>query len=79
MVSTVADTGVSEVDVKSKSGKWFVMKPNVQVQYNKGLDCFDNYCLTYPFNWKTPGHLAFYEYYRAGNGKWMLCIQPRKS
>jgi hypothetical protein len=37
MLSTVGNTGVSVVEVIPKSGKQVVMKPNVQVQYNKHM------------------------------------------
>lgn len=56
MLSTVGDAGVTEVDVKSKKGTRKVIKPNVQVLYNKnmgGVDLFDQYCSTYPYGRKS--------------------------
>jgi hypothetical protein len=35
MLSTVGNTGVSAVEVILKSGKQIVMKPRVEIQYNK--------------------------------------------
>lgn len=52
MISTVGNTGITEVDVRSKKGNRSVYKPNVQVLYNKnmgGVDKFDQYCSTYPY------------------------------
>jgi hypothetical protein len=43
MLSTVGNTGVSEVKVNSKSGRRIVMKPNVQVQYNRYIGCVDRF------------------------------------
>lgn len=52
MLSTIGDSGVTEITVRSKSGQRNVIKPNIQVLYNKnmgGVDLFDQFCSTYPY------------------------------
>ena len=56
MLSTVGDAGVTEVDVKSKKGPRKVIKPYVQLLYNKNMgevDRFHQYCSTYPYGRKS--------------------------
>ena len=63
MLSTIGDTGIKKVVVKSKKGNRDVSKPSVQVQYNKymgGVDRFDQFCSTYPFDRK--------------NMRWYICV-----
>ena len=56
MISSVGNSGITKVDVRSKSGIRQVLKPNIQVEYNKfmgGVDLFDQLCSTYPFKRKN--------------------------
>lgn len=56
MLSTIGNTGVTDINVRSKSGLRKVTKPNVQVLYNKymgGVDLFDKFCSTYSFGHKS--------------------------
>lgn len=56
MLSTVGDSGVSDVQVRSKTGNRAVVKPNIQIMYNSnmgGVDLFDQFCSTYPYGRKS--------------------------
>lgn len=56
MLSTVGDTGVKVTEVRSKTGRREVTKPNIQICYNKnmgGVDLFDKFCSTYPYGHKS--------------------------
>lgn len=41
MLSTVGNTGLTKVSVRSKSGLRSVAKPNVQIMYNKNMGGVD--------------------------------------
>ena len=56
MLSTIWDTGTVKVQVKTKTGERTVIRPNVREKYNSfmgGVDHFDHFCSTYPFNRKN--------------------------
>lgn len=59
MISTVGDSGMSEILTKARKKAQGVkkIKPNIQVLYNTfmgGVDKFDQFCSTYNYNRKSP-------------------------
>ncbi|XP_068225149.1 piggyBac transposable element-derived protein 4-like [Palaemon carinicauda] len=56
ILSSVGDTGTVKKSIQSKKGVREVDKPSLQAQYNKymgGVDLFDQFCSTYPFNHRS--------------------------